>query len=668
MAKHTYDLQQLSWTLTGWNPFEWRLARSLNPATGRDANVPPIPAQVPGSVQMALLQAGLLPDWNVGVQTQACEWVENRHWVFTTTLPAAWLKGKHVRLRALGLDHAGWLLINGQEVATFANAFVPHIFDLSETLPQSGDVTLSIIFACPARWLGQFGYTAQMTAWEPRFNYTWDWMPRLVQIGIWDDLLLEVFDEHEIASLRCRTQVERRSGRGAQGMVYVQGEITATRDAYARITLAEQRAAGEDESTLLFQESYGAGELAAGIYKTHLPIKLWYPNGSGAQPLYRLQVDLFNAQGACEESLTRLLGFKEVTWQACEGAAAEADPWLCSVNGTPTFLQGVNWTPIRPNFADVSRDEYKLRLSRYRDMGCNLMRVWGGAVLEKSCFYELCDELGLLVWQEFPLSSSGVENTPPEDAASAQTLQAIALSYIQRRQQHISLLLWCAGNELEQEAGGPVNLASPLIRSLGKIVDAADPGRRFLTSSPSGPRFIATEAEMGQGYHWEVHGPWTVEDALSEEWTRYWRKDDALFRSEVGAPAASSAELIRACAGGQPVLPVNWENPLWRRTGWWIEYPRFVEEYGRDPAALEEYVQWSQQRQAEALSIAARACKSRFPRCGGFLVWMGHDAFPCTANTSILDFHGELKPAAQALSEIFHTDAAALREEETPTI
>jgi len=163
VSKRIYNIGQLCWTVTGWNPFEWRLPRSGNPTTGHGACIPPVPAQVPGSVQMALLQAGILPDWNVGLQAQACEWVENRHWVFTTQLPTDWLGGQHVRLRALGLDYEGWVLINGQEVATFTNAFLPHVFDLSEALPQNEDLTLSLVFACPPRWLGQFGSTSQMT-------------------------------------------------------------------------------------------------------------------------------------------------------------------------------------------------------------------------------------------------------------------------------------------------------------------------------------------------------------------------------------------------------------------------------------------------------------------------------------------------------------------------
>jgi beta-mannosidase len=355
----------------------------------------------------------------------------------------------------------------------------------------------------------------------------------------------------------------------------------------------------------------------------------------------------------------RTIGFKRVEWRPCEGAPPAADPWLCVVNDRPIFLQGVNWTPIRPNFADVTEGDYRKRLELYRDLGCNLLRVWGGAFPEKECFYRICDELGLLVWQEFPLSSSGVDNWPPEDEQSIAAMAAIAASYIERRQHHVSLLLWCGGNELVGGLHGskvgavvPVDVSHPLIGRLAQVVAERDPGRRFLPTSSSGPRFGARAADFGKGLHWDVHGPWKLPGTMAE-WRAYWERDDALFRSETGAPGASPVEIIRRMRGALPETPGTANNPLWRRTGWWIEWPVFVQEHGREPESLEEFVTWSQSRQAEALAIAARACKTRFPRCGGFLVWMGHDSFPCTANTAIVDFDGEPKPAALALQAVF---------------
>ena len=641
------NLSTLSWSLTGYIPWSWNFAEAPGIGKTSFADEPPVPAKVPGSVQASLRDAGVLPDWNVGMNARQCEWVESRHWIYETAVPESWATGgKAARLVCAGLDYAGRVRVDGRDAGTFTGSFIPHEFDLG---PLAGGELLEIIFDCPPRWLGQLGYTSRMTDWKPRYNYTWDWTVRLVQLGIWDDISLVVTDEAEFADVSVSTDYDLSAGTGS---IRLKGDVVGEQAATVRASLASP--GGE-----VFRTEYPPGMFRAGVTVDDLNVDAWYPNGFGPQPLYDLTFTLLDAQGRELDGRKRRVGFKHVEWRPCEGAPREADPWICVVNGEPVFLQGVNWTPILPNFADVTDDDYRLRLEEYARMGCTIMRVWGGAFLEKTCFYDLCDELGLLVWQEFPLSSSGVDNWPPEDKESIAELSEIARSYILRRQHHASLLMWCGGNELQGSPDGgkegmglPVDLSHPLMRRFDEIVKALDPGRRFVASSSSGPRFGAEEEDFGKGVHWDVHGPWKPEHGM-EAWERYWAADDALFRSEVGSPGASPADIIRKTAGEIEILPGTFTNPLWRRTSWWIEWETFTEEQGHEPASLEEYVEWSQNRQAKALGIAAASCKGRFPGCGGFIAWMGHDSFPCTANTAVLDFEGRRKPAADALAKVF---------------
>ena len=116
-----------------------------------------------------------------------------------------------------------------------------------------------------------------------------------------------------------------------------------------------------------------------------------------------------------------------------------------------------------------------------------------------------------------------------------------------------------------------------------------------------------------------------------------------------------STEMINKYRGKFAALPANLDNPLWRQvSSWWVEWNDFLNDYnGKEPHSLEEYVKWSQRRQAEELSIALQANKLRFPKCGGFIIWMGHDSYPCPINTSIIDFDGNLKPVAKKLSQIW---------------
>ena len=208
--KRNHNLGTLDWTLSGWTPHLWRLMQTVEIGALPTAEVRGIPAPVPGSVQKALRDAGTLPDWNLPDSARACEWVENRHWIYEAALPDAWLTaGRACRLKCLGLDYKGWVFVNGKEVGEFCGTHIPHSFDLAPHLAKSGN-RLRIVFDLPPRWLGQFGFTSQVREWKTRFNYTWDWQPRLVQVGIWDNLTLEVSDGAEIAELCCSADADKQ--------------------------------------------------------------------------------------------------------------------------------------------------------------------------------------------------------------------------------------------------------------------------------------------------------------------------------------------------------------------------------------------------------------------------------------------------------------------------
>ncbi len=636
-------MSTLDWRLTGWTPEYWRLQKTMEVGASPNAEVASIPMEVPGSVQKALLSAGIIPDWNMGLSHRECEWAENRHWILEARLPDELLdRGKKHVLRCDGLDYRGVVFINGSEAGIFANTFTPHTFDLTEYLAEANN-TISIVFECAPRWQGQFGRTSIMTDWKARFNYTWDWTVRLVQTGIWDNISLEVTDGEYIESFSAYTDVDDNGG-----SVYCTGRVHAPVGHEVQISLC-------DGERVIVEKALPVESFAKdGAFFENLDVELWWPNGIGVQKLYKLTCRLIDGDKATADVSELTTGFKKVEWQMCEGAPEGSDPWLCVVNETPVFLQGVNWTPILPNFADVKPEDYHKRLSLYKDLGCNIMRVWGGAVLEREYFYKLCDEMGLFVWQEMPLSSSGGCSYPPDDAKSIVEMRDICHSYIERRKHHASLLVWSGGNELTQkDCGTPADFSHPLLAEFKAIADTIDPSHRFLATSPTGPVGFAQKENFGKGVHWHVHGPWKAEGTL-EDWRAYWSSDDAMMRSETGAPGASPVDIIEKYKGDCESMPASYNNPYWSRgSTWWVEWHIFEKEQGREPVSLAEYVEWSQKRQADAISFAAKSCKKRFPACGGFIIWMGHDCFPCTANTAIVDFHGDAKPAALAVSEVF---------------
>lgn len=648
MAQH--DLSRLDWTLEGWRPYAWMLGRNNPENPHMQAEIGPVRARVPGSVQQALRDAGIIPDWNIGVNSRACEWVEHRHWIFETTVPAGWTApGDAVSLAADGLDYSGWILVDNREAARFEGALALHRFGLAAQLGDGQAHTLAIVFDEPPAEQGQIGYTSRSRFFKPRYPYSWDWCPRLVPIGVWDALRLETGPSALLRLERVRSDL---------------AEDIETGSVQADIAVDALPADATDLMVILRDGELEVGRarapLSAGSTRVtleQLKVSPWWPNGAGEQKLYTLEVRAIDTHGAAMWRAERSVGFRRIAWRACDGAPAGALPWICEVNGRPLFLQGANWVPARIAYHDVADAEYETLIGLYRDMGCTVLRVWGGGILEKERFYDLCDRAGVLVWQEFPLSSSGVENLPPDAPETIDTLERITRSYIRRRAHHASLLLWCGGNELTLADVTPVDSNHPCIAALKRVVEEEDPGRRFIPTSPSGPLFYAHAAEFGKGKHHDIHGPWGMGGCKNlDEWRAYWEGDDALLRSEVGMPGAMDAESILKYAGGMPCWPPQGE--YWLHTAaWWTQWRELESELGGLAAeeGLREYVLRTQAHQAAAYAIAAACCKARFPRCGGFIIWMGHDCFPCPANNSVIDFDRRAKPAYFALQKVFRS-------------
>lgn len=647
------DLSTVAWTLTGWRPFAWKFAGSGGASGFLAPDFGPYPARLPGSVRENLRRAGVIPDWHVGLNSLAIEWIEHRQWMFTASLPTlAGEPGQSVQFCADTLDHSGWVLLDGVVVGEFRGAHLPVRIELGAALTPPGPHELSVVFDLPPEGQGQLGRTSAAREMKPRFSYGWDWCVRVIPIGAGGRLRLVRQNPAPVQLLRTATVLSADLRHGTVELVLasdptVPTEVTTTlRRANQVVAMTRARLTSPEQRLSLALNDP----------------ELWWPNGEGAQALYELEFAAAR-DGLVVERWTREIGFKHIEWRPCEAAAPGALPWLCVVNGKPLFLQGVNWTPVRMCYMDTTREEVERLVGIYREMGCNLLRVWGGGYLESPEFYAACDRAGLLVWQEFPLSSSGLDSDPPRDAAFVAELCAVAHHFIRSRQHHACMLMWCGGNELhieERDSGSrrrvPLTLEHPALAALAALVAKEDPAHRFLPTSPYGPRFHSERDEFGQGLHHEVHGPWGVDGHPQPgDWESYWRDDDALFRGEVGVAGASSVDLMHRYAGGHPVWPPT--TPLWQHaSGWWTQWNRLSGQFSEleDEEALTAYVEFTQREQAEKLAFAVRAKKEQFPRCGGFLIWMGHDAFPCLANTSLVEFDRTLKPAVHAVAAAFH--------------
>ena len=646
--KKIYDLSKLNWTLSGHAPHCWKIFDEKNREAS--AEVRPVPAKVPGSVQQTLLDNGIIKDWLFFKNSIEIEWIENRHWIYRVLLPDEWIEpGSEIVLHCEGLDYSGWIYLNRQEVGSFKGSHLDYAFDLSGKLKESGN-ELEIIFDLPPRWLGQAGYTSKMTEWKTRYNYTWDWVVRLVQIGISDAIRLSVSDGDRLAEASFTSDYDLAA---KTGVLNLYGLVAGEKGAGVRMTLL-------DGDKTIAQREFTRGEYEGGAAWCGLPVEPWWTNLEGGQPLYGVRFELLGGGGEVLDSESRTTGFKHVEWRRCEGAAEGADPWVCELNGKAVFLQGVNFQPIRANYADVGYDEYEKRIKLYAELGANMFRINACGYLEYERFFELCDRYGIMVWQEYPLTASAIENWAPEDEASIEALCQIAKSFIKRRRHHASLCIWCAGNELQgthdgKKIGGgkPCQADHPMLAALGVVTAKYDNVHRYLYNSPSGPVTGGGPESYGKGILYDVHGPYNL-FATREDMENYWKGDDSLFRSECCCPGNNPDDITEHYSNGRPIWPADHSNPLWCKPySMWINIDGFTAANGRPAENLEEFTKWSQEQQAINLSYAAKSCKDRFPACGGFLLWGSHDTWPQPANTTIIDFLARPKPAALALMEIW---------------
>lgn len=623
-------------------------------------NLSPIPATVPGAVHEDLKKAGIIPDWNIGLNSIASEWVNHRDWSFKKTVQIPADMAGRLTLEFDGLDYAGHVAVNSCIIGQFEGTHLRHEYDVTDCVKPGMTVNLEVMVYASPEVDAQCGYTSETRIFKPRFGYSWDWCARLVNIGIWQDVRLVA---RGASRLRNPLVQAKLSEDNQSGSVRIRTDIEG-QAAALRYVITDQKG----KSVASGQLPVSSPTIDARIDVAS--VKPWWPATHGDQPLYTCAIELHDADGTVSDRVERTIGFKRVQWLKNPGGPEDARPYVCEINGRPVYLRGINWVPPSPFYGTTHERRYESLIRLYRNMNANLLRVWGGGILERPEFYAACDRLGLLVWQEFPLSSSGVENWPPEYPEVIETLKRIAAEYIYRRSHHASHLLWCGGNELQGEIDGrktgggkPVDENHPCMRGFAEVVGRLDPDKRLLPTSPTGPRFYAQKEDFGKGLHHHIHGPW-ANLPLSERY-EYFNGDDAMFRSELGAPGCESLEAIERFRGTQKAWPPRSDNAYWLHPACaWIPWRDVTREFGPvedRESELAFVVKASQYLQAESYRYAAESVRRRAMYSSGFMIWMGHDCDHCTANNSVIELTGWTKPAYAWLQRAFAPLHVSLR-------
>lgn len=644
------SLNGTDWVLSGWNRHQWLYDKPTESGGFAQPVVTRIPACVPGAVQTDLYQAGIIEDWNKDFNFFHLEWIEHREWVYEKRFSVGERKEiSQYRLIFEGLDFSGYVFLNGTEILYFDQMHVPYEADVTKHLYVDRENVLRVVFLQPPEVDGQVGYTSRTKVLKSRYNYGWDWMPRLVNVGIFRDVYLRGVESAYLRDVYPQTDTD-----GTAGDITIHCAIAACEDA---------------EMALRYTVTYGGKVCCSGTQEIHVHagednravfharldnIRLWYPNGGGAQPLYTVTVSLLRGT-AVADSREKKVGFRKLRYELPQGADPGHSPYSMTVNDQWVPIKGVNWVPLSPFYGSVTEEDYRYYLERFRRMHINLIRVWGGALLESETFYNLCDEMGILVWQDFPQSSSGIDNSPCEEPDFIDALVEVAKVYITRRRHHACLAVWCAGNELYDSDYHPMTAASPNIAALKRTVEELDPARLFLPGSPSGRVAMWSENDRGTGNSGDTHGPWQY--LGPEEHYSHFAHNDSLLHSEIGAPACPRLETLKTYCSG-PLWPPTSANRFWQNRGcWWLcdeELTRLFGRFDGKARGIEEYVKAFRYMQMEAIRYAASSIRRAGRKKAGMIIWMGNEPFPNNANTSVLEFDGCPKPAFYKLQSVYN--------------
>ncbi|KAI9682352.1 MAG: hypothetical protein M1817_000406 [Caeruleum heppii] len=403
-------------------------------------------ADFPTNIHLDLLSHGLIPDPFIAKNEAAAQWVGEKAWIYRTsfTLSPTSLKSQQKAVLAFdGLDTYATVTLNGHVILKTQNMFLPERVDVTKLLKEEGDNDLIINFESAFligkkiqedhpehKWLCWNGHPSRLAVRKAQYHYGWDWGPTLLTCGPWRPIGLEIY-ETRIAHLSIKTDLDKLLTK-AEVTVKADIEGPATKVRF-HISLRGNPVAAE---TVTVEDSY-----ATVSFQTKNP-ELWYPTGYGKQPLYFVTVTVFNEDVDCDVVQERFgIRRAEVVQEPLSGQKGKS--FFFRINNIPIFCGGSNWIPIDSFIPRTDRRHYSELLSLLADGNQNMVRVWAGGIYEEPAFYSACDELGILVWQDFMFACGNYPAFPGFLASIEQEARA----NVKILRHHPSIVVWAGNNE-----------------------------------------------------------------------------------------------------------------------------------------------------------------------------------------------------------------------------
>lgn len=619
-----------------------------------------MPAKVPGTVHTDLLDNGIIDDPFYRLNEHEVQWVDKEGWEYKTqfNIDKELLQYHRVALDFKGLDTYADVYLNGIKLLSSDNMFREWDVDIREAIKE-GQNELHIVFKSPiAEGIKKYdaqGYVipasdndlakigkvegnkkVSIYTRKAGYHFGWDWGPRLVSSGIWRPVYLKAWNEARITSL----QIIQGNLNESKANLTAVFEIEAENDKKATISVKNNN---EQLATLDVEIKKGTG-----AYKLEFAIdnpKLWWTNGLGEQHLYNLVGELeTNGIKASKETRIGLRTLELVREKDKRGTS-----FYFKLNGHPVFMKGANYIPNDVFLPRVSDEDYKTVIETAKNSNFNMLRIWGGGIYENDIFYDLCDEAGILVWQDFMFACAMF----PGDEAFLENVKQEAADNVKRLRNHPSIALWCGNNEIlaawygwgwkraaeneSKENADKIWEAYTNIfhKVLPDVVAKHDPQRSYWGSSPSSGIGIPADLVNGDEHYW---GVWWGKQPFQTYATHI-----ARFMSEYGFQSFPEIATVKKYALPKDyhilsdVMKSHQRSSIGNET---IEY-YMLKEY-EQPKDFESFLYVNHVLQAEGIKFALEGHRRAMPYCMGSLYWQINDCWP-VASWSSTDYYQRWK-------------------------
>ena len=623
-------------------------------------------ATVPGSVQRDLIRLNILPDPYYGTNEEKVQWVEDENWDFKKSfqLTANDLQHNDALLTFEGLDTHADVYLNGSKLFHAENMFLKYEKSVKDLL-REGENNLYIRFfspidyLMPARLTNGFEYPVgndhrdeKMSVYSRKapYHYGWDWGMRLVQMGIWRPVSLTFYNQSRIEDFFVEQKMV------SENLVKITNhlEVFSLSDnpTEAKIRINYSIGNEKEQTETNFTLSKGINKVSVDM---EIPNpKLWMPNGWGEQHLYDFTAEILIDNEVIAEKIQRI-GLRSI--RVVNEEDAEGKSFYFEVNGKPMFAKGANYIPGEIMNTLQDSDYYDRLYENITAANMNMIRVWGGGFYENKKFYELADEKGILIWQDFMFGC-----TPyPHDDAFLSNVAREAEYNVKLLRNHPSIAIWCGNNEVEESIkywgfdkiyseeimeGFREGYDKTFRELLPEIVMKLDPQTFYLHGSPDTANWGRKESlNYGDAHYWGVwHGREPFE-VLDENVPR--------FMSEFGFQSFPEMKTIRTIAEPKDFDIDSEVMKTHQKSGIGNEaIKQYMDMYYNTPSNFEDFVYVGLVMQGEGMKYGLEAHRRNRPFCMGTLYWQLNDSWPVVSWSGI-DYYNNWKALHYKARDVF---------------